>query len=264
MSRGVRSLATAAGSFLVLAALALVPWLVGWTHVPGSNKAGLAVVFLGAVVAAGFQLVLRVASPGMMERLHPNTIVGSFVLGISLVTAGFVFAGPSVGTVAVFFVEVPLLAFFALRTKWAVVATVISLVSFAVALRFLDDPPAPTQQFINVVASAGVAGVLIGGLASRLDARGVRSPTSIAISKRAVTEQVDELERTSRLRRFLSPQVADLVMSSGADRMLAPHRCEIAVFFVDLRGFTHFTNTVDAERVMPRARRLLPGCRLDP
>lgn len=248
--RAVRSLATAAGSFLVLAALALVPWLLGWTDVPGSNKTGLAVVFIGVLAAAGYQFVVRSVSPALLERLHPNTLPGVFVLGIVLVTAALVFAGPSLGSVAVFFVEVPLLAFFALRTKWAVVATLVSLVGYGIALALLDDPPAPTQQFINTLASAGAAGVLIGGLASRLDATRLSLADLNRHLELRVTEQVDELERASRMRRFLSRQVADVVMSSGAERMLAPHRCEVAVIFVDLRGFTRFTNAVPAERVM--------------
>lgn len=248
--RAVRSLATAAGSFLVLAALALVPWLLGWTDVPGSNKTGLAVVFIGVLAAAGYQFVVRSVSPALLERLHPNTLPGVFVLGIVLVTAALVFAGPSLGSVAVFFVEVPLLAFFALRTKWAVVATLVSLVGYGIALALLDDPPAPTQQFINMLASAGAAGVLIGGLASRLDATRLSLADLNRHLELRVTEQVDELERASRMRRFLSRQVADVVMSSGAERMLAPHRCEVAVIFVDLRGFTRFTNAVPAERVM--------------
>src|SRR5438445_13426859 len=53
-----------------------------------------------------------------------------------------------------------------------------------------------------------------------------------------VTSQVDELARLGRLRHFLSPQVADLVLSQGADELLAGHRREITVVFADLRGFT--------------------------
>jgi adenylate cyclase len=46
-----------------------------------------------------------------------------------------------------------------------------------------------------------------------------------------VNEQVDELERLGRLRRFLSPQLADLVVSSGDDSFLESHRREITVVF---------------------------------
>ena len=53
-----------------------------------------------------------------------------------------------------------------------------------------------------------------------------------------VREQVDALERMGRLRRFLSPQLAELVVSSGDDSFLESHRREITVVFCDLRGFT--------------------------
>ena len=59
-----------------------------------------------------------------------------------------------------------------------------------------------------------------------------------------VTDQVDEIERMSRLRRFLPPQVADLIVASGAERQLESHRREITALFCDLRGFTGFTESV--------------------
>ena len=65
-----------------------------------------------------------------------------------------------------------------------------------------------------------------------------------------VEEQVAELERMGRLRRFLSPQVADLVLSSGDESFLESHRCEITVVFCDLRGFTGFAETVEPEDLM--------------
>jgi adenylate cyclase len=65
-----------------------------------------------------------------------------------------------------------------------------------------------------------------------------------------VAEQVDALERLGRLRRFLSPQLAELVLSSGGDSFLQSHRREITVVFCDLRGFTSFAETVEPEDVM--------------
>ena len=65
-----------------------------------------------------------------------------------------------------------------------------------------------------------------------------------------VNEQVDELERVTRLRRFLSPQIADLVMSQGADALLQGHRREITVCFSDLRGFSAFSETAEPEEAL--------------
>ncbi len=61
-----------------------------------------------------------------------------------------------------------------------------------------------------------------------------------------VTDQVDEIERMSRLRRFLPPQVADLIVASGGEKQLESHRREITALFCDLRGFTGFTESADA------------------
>jgi len=65
-----------------------------------------------------------------------------------------------------------------------------------------------------------------------------------------VQEQVQEMERMSRLRRFLSPQLADLIVSSGDETVLQSHRREVAVLFCDLRGFTGFAESAEPEEVM--------------
>jgi class 3 adenylate cyclase/CheY-like chemotaxis protein len=66
-----------------------------------------------------------------------------------------------------------------------------------------------------------------------------------------VAEQVDEIQRLTRLRRFLSPQLADLVVSSGDAAVgLESHRRQIAVLFADLRGFTPFAEAAEPEDVM--------------
>jgi len=65
-----------------------------------------------------------------------------------------------------------------------------------------------------------------------------------------VQEQVTELERMGRLKRFFSPQVAELVVSSGGERLLQSHLREVTVVFCDLRGFTAFSETTQPEEVM--------------
>jgi class 3 adenylate cyclase/CheY-like chemotaxis protein len=60
-----------------------------------------------------------------------------------------------------------------------------------------------------------------------------------------VRDQVEEIERVGRLRRFLSPQIAELVLSQ--ESLLEPHRREISVVFCDLRGFTTFSETAEPE-----------------
>ena len=65
-----------------------------------------------------------------------------------------------------------------------------------------------------------------------------------------VQEGVQQLERVGRLRRFFSPQLAEAIVGGGAMDPLKSHRCEITVVFLDLRGFTAFTETADPEEVM--------------
>ena len=66
---------------------------------------------------------------------------------------------------------------------------------------------------------------------------------------RRVDEQVAELERVGRLKRFFSPQLADLIVGGGAADPLRPHRREICVVFLDLRGFTAFAEASEPEEV---------------
>jgi DNA-binding response OmpR family regulator len=65
-----------------------------------------------------------------------------------------------------------------------------------------------------------------------------------------VRAQVGELERLGRLRRFLSPQLADAVVSSGDETILRSHRRQVAMFFADLRGWSSFVDVVEPEELM--------------
>jgi class 3 adenylate cyclase/CheY-like chemotaxis protein len=64
-----------------------------------------------------------------------------------------------------------------------------------------------------------------------------------------VDAQVAEISRMSALKRFFAPAVCDAILSAGDTSILAPHRREICYVFVDLRGFTAFTDTAEPEEV---------------
>jgi len=68
--------------------------------------------------------------------------------------------------------------------------------------------------------------------------------------ERRVASQVAELERANRLRRFLPPQMAELIIDSGDESFLESHRREIVVVFCDLREFTPFTESAEPEEIM--------------
>lgn len=65
-----------------------------------------------------------------------------------------------------------------------------------------------------------------------------------------VADGIAQLERMGRMKRFFSPQIADLILAGGTEDPLKSHRREITVAFLDLRGFTAFTETADPEEVM--------------
>jgi GAF domain-containing protein len=65
-----------------------------------------------------------------------------------------------------------------------------------------------------------------------------------------VAEQVEELGRVGRLKRFLAPQLAELIVSQGDEKILESHRRDIVVVFCDLRGYTAFTETAEPEEVL--------------
>jgi len=65
-----------------------------------------------------------------------------------------------------------------------------------------------------------------------------------------VAEQLDELERVGHLKRFFSPQVAELILSTGQEKLIESHRREITVAFCDLRRFTAFAEIAEPEEVM--------------
>jgi len=65
-----------------------------------------------------------------------------------------------------------------------------------------------------------------------------------------VARGIEQLEQVGRLKRFFSPQLAELIVAGGAADPLKSHRREITVVFLDLRGFTAFTETAEPEEVM--------------
>jgi adenylate cyclase len=90
--------------------------------------------------------------------------------------------------------------------------------------------------------------------ASQLDAQAQELGQINQQLEQRVAHQVEEIERVGRLRRFLPPQVADLIVASGMEKQLESHRREITALFCDLRGFTRFTESADAEDVMSLLR----------
>jgi adenylate cyclase len=86
--------------------------------------------------------------------------------------------------------------------------------------------------------------------ATRLEAQSAQLAEWNRMLEQRVADQLAELERMGRLKRFFSPQLAELIVSAGEDRLLESHRREVTVVFCDLRGFTAFAETSEPEEVM--------------
>jgi class 3 adenylate cyclase/AmiR/NasT family two-component response regulator len=86
--------------------------------------------------------------------------------------------------------------------------------------------------------------------AQRLEGQAAELATWNKTLEERVAAQVGEIERIGRLKRFLAPQIAERILSSGGEAILENHRREIVVLFCDLRGFTPFVETTEPEDVM--------------
>ncbi|MFY9836484.1 MAG: GAF domain-containing protein [Xanthobacteraceae bacterium] len=98
---------------------------------------------------------------------------------------------------------------------------------------------------------------LLSELRERTDQLEVQSREVVKLNQqleRRVADQIGEIERMGRLRRFLPPQVADLIVASGSEKQLESHRREITALFCDLRGFTGFSESSDPEDVIALLR----------
>ena len=201
--------------------------------------------------------LLLVISPRLLRRLTPTLGVGLIIGSVFLNTWGLASAGPRLGIVAAGFCSPPMFAFYMLRRRWAVVSALCILGSVGLVVRLQDGWGGALGTWLFLTANIVGTAVLMGQIASRADdlatseheARVELADLNHTLEGRVET-QVGEIERLGGLRRFLSPQIADAVLSGDSEELGKPHRRRIAVFFCDLRGFTAFTNNAEPEEVV--------------
>jgi len=225
----------------------------------------LAVLALGVVVWAPL-LVLAV-------RRFPITSFPLFGVGTTALMTTLAFTmGPSLSILmGLGYVMLGTTIFVSYQRRAALIYAAIIAVGYASVVIWQSGNTAPFTRWIVVVGAVVVVGVTVSSLVDRVrdlaqaerrasgeaqraraaadDARAETEELNRTLENR-VEAQVAEIESLNRLRRFLSPQVAEAVLSEGDEALLQPHRRQIAVFFCDLRGFTSFTGGAEPEEVV--------------
>ncbi|HJR89707.1 MAG TPA: adenylate/guanylate cyclase domain-containing protein [Aeromicrobium sp.] len=185
-----------------------------------------------------------VASDASLSRLFaPFALVGFTYGTVALPIVMWMDYYPTSGFLAIGYAVIGVMAFY-LLARWAAALFAAVVVVGQWWLETVSETPWPTWMVPTFVALLMVAaGYFIGRLMQQLADLNANLEAKVA-------EQVGEIERFGRLRRFLSAPVAEAVLTASDESPLAPHRREIAVLFCDLRGFTAFTKQVEPEEVM--------------
>jgi len=243
---------------------------VGWLLIPLTGehiyhahiKAMVIVLGIGLFTVAPLFWFARKTSP--LWTIH---IAGLLTIADLVVLC--IFTGPElIQLIGVAFIPVGTVVFVIVRRRIAIAYGVVTAVGYGLILGLRQDSIAPYTMWLDTMAALLLVGIVVAGLVQRtqgLVRRGhdsaIAAQQATAEAERArseadelartlearVTEQVNELERMSKLRRFLSPQVADSVLAADSDMLLEPHRRQIAVFYCDLRGFTRFATGAEPE-----------------
>ena len=219
-------------------AAAIILWL---RPVPGWN-AGLLFVETGLAIVAG--VVLYLAAPKVsLGTMQVVTSAASIYIG-----AGQVAAGPGGISYGPMLLLWPILwAFTYLPLLEAARIAVVCGVVLAAVVGVQDGWTNPVLYWVFLGCTFIVTAATMTTLVRRAEHANQQLHQLNATLEQRVEEQVSEVGRLSRLRRFLSPQVADAVLE--ADEALEFHRREIAVVFIDLRGFTGFASAAAPEEV---------------
>ena len=190
----------------------------------------LVLMTVGAIILAFgiWMMLLALIKPALSLRYVAPILGAALFVPPPAITLSQ-FAIGNVGSAAIFYVVVPIFAYYLMSPggAWLLVAIVAALYGGVYA--FQEGYPLPVLNWLAVVV--GVA-------------------STCYVFGRLIRSSVEEAERATQLRRFLAPAVADALLTGDHDSVLTPHRREIAVFFADLRGFTNFAARAEPEDVL--------------
>jgi class 3 adenylate cyclase len=215
--------------------------------------------FRTGILAGVFLAALIVATVISLAQVQWPVWRWSWVVLVflPLVGLGIWAAGPSVAESAVSIPTIGAAVFVWFPRRAAAILTATMVAIFAGVVTVEPGHPRPLMRVLFVSAfTAGATWTVewfvrhLGALAASERALHEEVGAARTQLEARVTEQVEEIERLGKLRRFLSPQIADTVLSRGGDDVLATHRRQIAVIFLDLRGFTAFSAVAEPEDVV--------------
>ncbi|HET7690027.1 MAG TPA: adenylate/guanylate cyclase domain-containing protein [Nocardioidaceae bacterium] len=223
-----------AGSLLFsLSGLSGLLLATGTRSVAADGSDWVAFHVLATLTGVSMVLFVLALPVRVVRRAAPTYTLALLTYTAVAVTWGVASAGPSLAFAVVAYIQGPLFAFYMLRLPWAVADAALVLGCFAWVLAVQDGWESPVETWLFLAANVIGTGVVMGLIGARADA--------LAASERGAKLV---------LRRFLSKQVADHVLTGESTELAKPHRARIAVFFCDLRGFTAFTNHAEPEEVV--------------
>lgn len=179
--------------------------------------------------AMGFAFLLASFAWERIARWFTPVVYASLISGAALVGVAQFTAGSRFVVASIVYVELTALAFYLLPRSHAFVVLGVIGVAHALVLAIDGTYNAPFAQWMYLMGVLVAVGLTFG---------------------RLLAQGVDESAQLGVLRRFLAPQVADALLTSGSETILEPHRRQIAVIFCDLRGFTRFAASNDPEDVV--------------
>lgn len=221
-------------------------------------NAHLALGLVGDVMAIALLAYGFLADDATLERWWAPGAIALFAASVVVLPSALILQGYPESTLGVIaYPIISILAFYLLTRRLAALVVIAVVVGHAIVEVTSDAPWPAWVPLAYVAASVMAAGYMTGEVMNQLEqSRAVERRVATELAdlnanlEATVAEQVDEVERLGRLRRFLSAPVAEAVLTSSDESRLAPHRREIAVLFCDLRGFTAFTKQVEPEEVM--------------